>query len=96
MRPTCMPWPYAQECRGFAPAYGAAQRAELASVLFAARHVMAEAANPLHDGRTGQDLIPLLLQARPLALHFSGAYAISCAVRCRGHQPPVIIRTARA
>ena len=54
-----------QECRGCAPLYGATQRAELARVLFAVRHVMAEAADPLRDGRTGQDLIPLLLQAWP-------------------------------
>ena len=52
-----------QDCRGPAPLYDPQQRAELRALLFAARHLFAEAASPLWDGRTGQDLLPLLLQA---------------------------------
>jgi hypothetical protein len=53
-----------QACRGAAPVYGPEQRAQLRKVLFAARHLLAEATDALWDSRSGEDLLPLLLQAR--------------------------------
>lgn len=62
-----------QSCRGVAPAYGPEQRAQLRRVLFAARHLLAEATDALWDSRSGEDLLPLLLQARTRPAAFLGA-----------------------
>ncbi|KAK9903346.1 hypothetical protein WJX75_003447 [Coccomyxa subellipsoidea] len=53
-----------QDCRGIAPRYDAAATAQLREVLYAARHVLTEATGGLPDSRTGQDLLPMLLQGK--------------------------------
>ncbi len=59
--------PFAQDCRGVAPQYDASARAQLREVLFAARHIVTEATGGLPDSRTGQDLLPMLLQGKAAA-----------------------------
>lgn len=51
-----------QSCRGYAPQYTPSQQAFLRQVLFAARHILSDCFGPLEDSRTGEDLIPWLLQ----------------------------------
>ena len=55
---------FVQDCRGIAPRYDAAATAQLREVLYAARHVLTEATGGLPDSRTGQDLLPMLLQGK--------------------------------
>lgn len=55
-----------QGCRGVAPRYDEAASVQLRAVLYAARHILAEAMGGLPDSRTGKDLLPLLLQGAVL------------------------------
>lgn len=47
-----------------APQYDEAARQQLKEVLYAVRHLLTEATGGLPDSRTGQDLLPMLLQGR--------------------------------
>lgn len=64
-----------QDCQGHVPHYGEGTRETLRETLYAVRHLIHEAMGPLQDSRTGQDLLPGLLQGRVLRrglLDFSG------------------------
>ena len=58
-----------QDCCGHAPAYGEGARETLRETMYALRHLFHEAMGPLHDSRTGQDLLPALLQGKTLRRH---------------------------
>ena len=51
-----------QGCQGFAPRYSTSQKGHLRQALFAARHILLDCFGKLEDSRTGQDLIPWMLQ----------------------------------
>ena len=58
-----------QDCQGHAPNYGEGARGTLRETLYAVRHLFHEAMGPLQDSRTGQDLVPMLLQGKVLRRH---------------------------
>lgn len=51
-----------QACKGYAPRYSTVQKGRLRQVLFAARHILLDCFGKLEDSRTGEDLIPWMLQ----------------------------------
>ena len=56
-----------QDCQGFAPRLDEGAQAKLRLALLASRSVLASCYSTLQDSRTGEDLLPLLLQARTLS-----------------------------
>ena len=75
--PTCILEisPHVQDCQGHAPHYEEGTREALRETLYAVRHLFHEAMGPLQDSRTGQDLLPMLLQGKVVQRHlldFSG------------------------
>lgn len=64
-------------CKGYAPRYSTSQKGRLRQVLFAARHILQDCFGKLEDSRTGQDLIPWMLQGKVIGngiLDFSGMH----------------------
>lgn len=51
-----------QGCQGYAPRYSTSQKGHLRQSLFAARQILLDCFGKLEDSRTGQDLIPWMLQ----------------------------------
>ena len=69
------PWHILQDCCGHVPKYEEGTKEILRETLYALRHMFHEAMGPLHDSRTGQDLLPMLLQGKAQRRHlldFSG------------------------
>lgn len=54
-----------QSCKGHAPGYTPQQQGSLRQVLFAVRQVLSDSFGPLIDSRTGDDLIPWMIQVQP-------------------------------
>ena len=69
-----------QDCQGHAPNYVEGTRGNLREMLYVVRHLFHEAMGPLRDGRTGQDLLPGLLQGRALRRHLLDFSAFHTAV----------------
>lgn len=93
-----------QDCCGHAPAYGEGARETLTETLYALRHMFHEAMGPLHDARSGQDLLPGLLQGKTFSqqlLDFSGFHTAvlwlgPSVVAAGEHQPCAVTMTSSA